>query len=141
MVGRTHHMTIHLYGRTRTTVRCASLGTHRLVFRLKGHLWASRVGWAICLVVPLVAASEAGDVRERASGSTTRDNQGEVGVRASWFGALASFLSAELPNDIVEIENFRGGRVECEDKVFIGGGECDELCSPLSRDRGIPHVI
>ena len=105
---------------------------HGLVFglvgggRAGGRLRASRVGWAVCLVMPLVTASEARDLRERALQSVTCDGQRVVrGIRTSQigFGVLASLLISETPDDVIEIENFRGGRVECEDKVLIGGGE------------------
>ena len=42
---------------------------------------------------------------------------------ASGFGVLVGFLGLKADNDIIKVEGFRGGRVEHENKILVGGGE------------------
>ena len=84
----------------------------------------SQVGWAVDSVVAHVTAPEASDGCKWLPWPIMCDGQCMVhhGL-ASGFGVLAGFLSSKADDDIIKVEGFGGGRVKCENKILVGGGE------------------
>src|SRR5229473_5294234 len=83
------------------------------------------MGWAVYLVVPLVAACKAHDVcNAQLPRPIACDSQHLIcHIQASGFSALAGLLGLEASDDVIEVGNLRGGRVEHENEMVVGGRE------------------